>query len=89
MVITLVTITYSMMRYSTVQYSSRFVESIGVQRSGVHVDSRYRAFENVSGSRGTRRRENISSQAWSQEQWEGYQGWTAAEWDAWRGVRRN
>ena len=59
-----------------------------MQRSGVHVESRYRAFDNVSGSRAWRRRENIASQAWSQNQWEGYQGWTAAEWDAWRGVRR-
>ena len=75
-------------QYSTVATYSRFVDSLGVQRSGVHVESRYRVFENVSGSRACRRRENISSQAWSQDHWEGYQGWTAAEWDAWRGVRR-
>ena len=59
-----------------------------MQLSGVHVDSRYRAADNVSESRAMRRRENISSQAWSQDQWEGYQGWSAAEWEAWRGVGR-
>ena len=64
------------------------MESIDVHPTGARPQSRYRNFDNVSESRAMRRRENLGSQAWSQEQWDGYRGWSAADWDAWRGVRR-
>ena len=61
--------------------------ALGVHRSGVEVNSRYRDFENVSGSRSTRRRESIPSGAW--KEWGGYQAWSQSEWnwDSWRGDR--
>ena len=67
------------------------MDSLGVHRSGVQVESRYRDVDNVSYSRATRRRENIHSQAWSQEEWDSWQGrsgWSQEEWNSWRGSRR-